>query len=225
MNDQAPPKSGTGCFVRGCLVVLVAGIALAVVVGVGSLYLYRKVIDGFTSTQPVDIQVAAPTEGEFQAAQSALDRVRSAIANNREETIAFSAAALNALVTRDREFSGARKRVRFAMADSVMTLDLSAPVESLRWPRLKDRWFNGTARFTLRFEYDQFMIAPLSIQAAGWRVPEWLLTSDVNSSFSRSFTKSFHDAMRRNPQGAAVWNHIKAIRVQDDKLVITTGRF
>jgi hypothetical protein len=146
------------------------------------------------------------------------------MANNREETIALSAADLNALVARDREFSGARGRVRFAMADSVMTLDLSVPVDFIPLPRLKNRWFNGTARFVLNFEYDQFEIAPTLIQAGGWRVPDWILSSAFASSFSRSFSRSFHEAMQKNLQGAAVWSHIKTLKVEGDKLVITTQR-
>lgn len=218
------PKNGAGCFVRGCLVVVIASIALAVILGVGGALLYQKVLNRFTAAEPVDVQVTAPTPAEYQVARTDFDRLRAAIANNREETIALSAADLNALVARDREFSGARGRVRFTMADSVMTLDLSVPVDSFPLPRLKNRWYNGTARFALNFEYDQFEIAPTLIEAGSWRVSDWILSPAFASSFNRSFSRSFHEAMQKNSQGAAVWSHIKSIKVEGDKLVIATRR-
>jgi hypothetical protein len=110
------------------------------------------------------------------------------------------------------------------MADSAMTLDLSVPMTGIGLPRLQGRWFNGTLRFTLNYEYDQFKIEPTLITANGWRMPDWLLTSSFSSSFSQSFSKSYHQTIEKNPRSSAFWRHIRKIAVDRDKLVVITQR-
>jgi hypothetical protein len=220
MDDSPKPRSG--CFPKGCLIVFLAGIAMAVMIGAGAFYLYGKVLDRFTSVRPADLQIVAPSRDAIQVAGLTLDRFRTALANNREETIEFTSADLNALVSADSDFAGARGKVRFAMADSAMTMDLSAPVDSVPLPRFRGRWFNGTLRFSLDYSYGQFAFGPQLIQTNGGRVPEWVLTSQFGSSFSHSFTKSFNDAVQKNRQGATFWKHIKKITVEGDKLDVTT---
>jgi hypothetical protein len=222
MDDST--KSQNGCFGKGCLVIFLGSIAVAMMVGAGAFYLYGKMLDRFTSTHSVDVQVVALDRNAIQVARLTLDRFRAALANNREETIEFTAADLNALVSADPDFAKARDRVRFVMTDSTMTMDLSVPVDSIPLPRFHDRWFNGTLRFNLDYSYGQFAFRPQLIQTSGGRVPDWLLTSELGSSFSHGFTKSFNEAVQKNRQGATFWKHIKKIAVAADKLVVSTQR-
>jgi hypothetical protein len=222
MDDSPKPRSG--CFPQGCLVVFLASIAMAVMVGAGAFYLYGKALDRFTSVRFADVQVVTPSRDAIQIARLTLDRFRAALASNREETIEFTSADLNALVSAESEFAGARGKVRFAMADSAMTMDLSAPVDSVPLPRFRGRWFNGTLRFSLDYSYGQFAFGPQLIQTSGGRVPHWVLASQFGSSLSHSFTKSFTGAVQKNRQRATFWKHIKKIAVEGDKLVVTTQR-
>ena len=222
MDDSPEPRSG--CFPKGCLIVSLVGIAMAVMVGAGAFYLYGKMLDRFTSVRPAEVQIVTPSRDAIQIARLTLDRFRAALANNREETIEFTSADLNALVSADSDFAGARGKVRFAMADSAMTMDLSTPVDSVPLPRFRGRWFNGTVRFSLDYSYGQFAFGPQLIQTSSGRVPTWLLTTEFGSSFSHSFTKSFNEAVQKNRQGATFWKHIKKITVEGDKLDVTTQR-
>jgi hypothetical protein len=220
MSEQA--KTDTGYFAQGCLAVVLGSLAVALLLCGGGIYFYGRIIERSTSAQPANIILAAPTHGQFETARSALERFRAAIANNREERAEFSATDLNALIAAHPDFAGARGRVRFAVNESAMTLDLSAPLDSVPLPKLKRRWFNGTARFTVNYEFDQFAFGPIALAGGGWRVPDWLLTSEFGASFSRSFSQSFQEAMRKNAQGAAFWRHIRTITVEGDRLVVTT---
>jgi len=228
VNEQPPlpppptQSSGAGCFARGCLIAVVALVVFAVLLGVGGTILYRRAVVHFTAAQAVEVPVAVISNEQYQTARGNLDRLRNAIGANREETIVFGATDLNAIVAHEQEFSGARGRVRFGIADSNMTVDLSVPLESIRLAGFSHRWFNGSVRFSFAYENEQFDFAPLAVQAGTWSVPEWLLTSEFSSSFSRTFSQRFHDEMQAKPQGREVWNHLKSIRLQDDKLVVTT---
>ena len=199
---------------------------MALIVGGGIVFIYDKAIDRFTSGHPVNVQVAGHSHNSLQIAKLTLDRLRAAVAENREETIEFTAADLNALVADHSDFARVRGRVYFGIADSAMTLELNAPLETLPWPRLKGRWFNGTLRFTMDYEYGQFRFGPKLIRSRQWQVPDWFLTSNFGSSFVRGFntgfTKDFNRSMQKDPPSAAFWNHIKSITIDRDKLVVTT---
>jgi hypothetical protein len=225
--DHISPGSETkkggkdGC-ARGCLIIAALGVAIVLVVCGAVVFLCATIIDRFTSPRPINVEVATPSSGEFGIAELELNRLRTALANNREDTIEFSAADLNALLAQDIDFAAARGKVRFGIADSAMTLVFSAPLDSTTLPGFKRRWFNGKLRFTADYQYEQFTFGPIFVESAGWRVPDWLLTEDFTSSFNWRFTKSFHDTVRRKAKDAAFWSHIKRITLEGDKLIVTT---
>ena len=61
-------------------------------------------------------------------------RLRTAIADNKETTVEFTGADLNALFARDPDFEDLRGRVRIEIADSTMTIAVSAPLSSIPLP-------------------------------------------------------------------------------------------
>jgi hypothetical protein len=210
-----------GCFAQGCLAVVIAGFVLVAVGGGGGWYLYNKAINVFTSAQAANIQVEQPSEIAFQAAEGRLNRLRDATSHNRETTIEFTSADLNALIARDPGFAGLRGKGHMTIADSVVTLQLSAPLDSAPFPKLKNRWFNGTARFGFAYTLGQFVFAAKSAEANGHQLPDAFFTS-FTPSFNRSFNDSFQRASREHPQSAAFWKRIKGMTVQNDKLIVVT---
>src|SRR5215212_11401490 len=70
-----PPRSGMGCFAKGCLTVLVLGFFLgAAVIGCGWFF-YKKTFTKLTSTAPSDIRIEAPTPEQLKTAQTSRDRL------------------------------------------------------------------------------------------------------------------------------------------------------
>jgi hypothetical protein len=212
-----------GCFAKGCLTVLIVGfILIAGIIG-GSWYLYVKTIDNLTSPVPADVQIEPPSESQFQTAENSMARLRKAIANNEETTVEFTAANLNALFARDpdvKRMAGPDWK-KIEIADSTMTISLSAPLNSIPLPRMRNRWFNGTARFSFAYESGTFRFDIKSAQAGGHQVPGVFLSSS-SSSFNESMNRSFRDELRTNDRGSEFWNHVKTMSLEGDKLVVTT---
>jgi hypothetical protein len=214
-------KESAGCFLRGCLVVLL-GSAFVALAGAGALfYLYDNVIGQFSAAQPADLSVPAPGHEEYQIARRKLEALRWALSRNLEETIAFTAADLNALVSDHSDFAAARGRVRFGLADSAMDVDLNVPADAVALPRLKGRWFAVRLRTAVEYEYDQFKFSPRSIALGRWHMPAWLLTSAFGSSFSQGFSKNFQQSLQKDSRGAVFWKHVKRISIDGDQLVVT----
>lgn len=205
------PQEGLGCFAKGCITLIVAGlIFLAGIVGC-SWYLYVKTINRLTATTPADVRVEPPSEEQYQAAKSSVTRLRDAIDNNTETTVEFTAGDLNALFARDPDFADWRGRVRIDIADSVMTLAVSAPMRYVRIPGAKKRWFNGTVRFGFTYESGEANLDLKSAEAAGRQVPDVFLSE---------YTFRPHAVLEDSND--EFWSHVKSMSVQGDKLVIST---
>jgi hypothetical protein len=211
-----------GCFAKGCLTVLIVGFLLIACVLGGTWYLYVKTVDNLTSPAPADVQVEPPSESQFQTAENSMTRLREAVANNKETTVEFTAADLNALFARDIAFADWRGRTRIEIADSTMTIALSASLNSIPLPRVKKRWFNGTARFSFTYEAGTFSFDIKSAEAGGHHVPDIFLTESSISSFNDSMNRSFRKELSNNDHGSEFWNHVKRMSLEGDKLVVTT---
>ena len=208
-----------GCFAKGCLTVLILGFIL-LAGGIGTTwYLYVRAIDHLTSPAPADVQIEPPTESQFQAAENTMERLRKAIARNEETTVEFTAADLNALFVRDPDFEDLRGRVRIEIADSTMTVALSAPLSSIPLPKMKRRWFNGTARFSFTYDSGTFSFDVKSAEAGGHHVPDIFLSS---WDFDESMNRSFLNELKSNDHDSEFWDHVKTMRLVGDKLVVTT---
>src|SRR5438270_6101789 len=214
----APRARGMGCLAKGCLMLIVAAVALVIICLCGGWFVLTRFANKFTETQAAIVEVRRPTPTEVEAAETKWEALGTAIRNNQEATVEFTAEDLNALIANDPDFRRARGRVRVAIADSIVSLDLSAPLDSLRWARLQGRWFNGKIRFGMSYVDDNFFFDLKSAEANGRQIPGFFFSSDIKRSFSRSFTQNFHPRRERDD-----WlKHIRTISVQDDKVILTT---
>ena len=216
-----PPRSGMGCFAKGCLTVLVLGFICLAVLGVGGWFFYKKTLSNLTSTSPTDIRVEAPTEAQVKTAEESRTRLEQAIERNQETTVEFTGPELNLLLQRSSDWDFLRGRTRIDIADSTMTVALSAPLDLLPWPGMKGRYFNGTVRFSMTYTSGEFQLEFISAEANGNQFPSSFLTS-FNSSFNDSMNEEFRKEIRKNNRESEFWNHVKSIVLKDDKLIITT---
>jgi len=210
-----------GCFAKGCLTILVLGFLCLAIVGVGGWIFYKKTFNNLTSTAPVDVQVQKPTADQVKTADDSAARLNEAIARNQETTLEFTGPELNYLLQRNSDLDFLRGKTRIDIADSTMTVALSAPLDSLPWPGLKGRYFNGTVRFSMTYASGEFQLEIISAEANGNQFPSSLLSS-FNSSFSDSMNEEFRKELRKNNRESEFWSHVKSVVLKDDKLIITT---
>src|SRR5437764_9214139 len=186
---QTPPPAprGMGCFAKGCLTLIIGGLVLLVVLVGGAIFLANRAVQVFTSTQPVQVRVLPATPAELQVAKAKLDTLRSAAKNHQEATIEFNANEINALIANEPEFRGAAGHARVAIANSIASLAVSAPLDSMHLKRLNGRWFNGHIQFGFSYVDENFNFDIRSAEASGHHFPRPILTSDLMQSFNRRF--------------------------------------
>jgi hypothetical protein len=220
-NDETKPDS-SGCFAKGCVITILAGFTLLILFVGGTWYLYYKAVERFTSPQPVQIAIDPVTDAGYKGAEEMLNRLRAAATDGKKETIEFTATDLNALIARHPNFANPRRQIRISIAQSVMTVDMSVPLNGSRLPHLNGRWLNGIACFSMEYIHEQFNMTPKAFVANGHPLPQAIYSENFVSSFNRSFTRSFIDSLSRNGDAAAFWKNIRSITVRDDKLVVVT---
>jgi hypothetical protein len=216
------PRQGMGCFAKGCLTLLIVGFLFVAALLGGAWYFYNTTVANLTSSAPLDVRIEQPSEAQLQAAESIRARLDEAVARNAETTVEFTSADLNALLARDADFEEFRGRVRVDIADSMMTIALSVPLDSIPLRKLKNRWFNGTARFGFTYSSGEFEVDLESLEAGEHRLPRQFLSGTFMDSFNDGLNEAFADDLRKGTWDSEFWSHVKTISLQGDKLVVTT---
>lgn len=212
-----------GCFAGGCLLILAILAFIVVVGGIGAWFFYGKAVAMFTSPQSANVRIENVSDSELQNAENKLNLLGQATANNEETTVEFSAAELNAMIAREPLFADLNNRARVAIADSLMTVEMSVPLDQTKLRKLRGRWFNGTARFGFTFNDDAFAFELKSGEANGQALPQEFFIGFM-PTFNRSFNEGFKNEVAKNDQAANFWRHIKTIAIDRDKLVVSTKR-
>ena len=208
-----------GCFAKGCLTILILGfICLAGVIGTGWYVFHKLATNNLISDSPISVPLEQPSEAQYQAAESSLTKLKTAASEHREETVYFSAGDLNALLARDPDFRDLEGHARIDIANSAVTVTLSAPLNGFVWSSKKRRWFNGIVRFTGRYEDGEFDINVDSARGGEYDVPDYIL-SHMNRNISQLMTENADDWRR---ELGVDLRHVKRISIEGDKLVVTT---
>jgi hypothetical protein len=205
-----------GCF----SMFLTAFVGLILLVG-GCWWFALKTIDRFTSPEPVAIKMEAPSDEQFASANQKLTTVREASRSHQATTVEFTAADLNALIARHPDYNDLRGKFHVAIADSLFTLQMSLSLADFPVRKLQDRWVNGSARFGLVYNNDDFNFSLRSLTANGEEIPLAFLDT-LASLFSKGFNEDWDRSHRERRSSDEFWEDIKTMAVLDDKLVVTT---
>ena len=190
----------------------------------GTWYLYGRMVDAITAPQPTTVQLEEPNEAQFTAANEKLRRLEDAAAAQETVTVEFTAAELNALIARHPDYTDLRGKVRVEIADSIATLDLSVPLSGVPLPRIRQRWFTGSASFGLVYDNGDFTFSPQSIIANDYELAEDLfrdLTPTFNNYFNQEWDSPSRSSRKRGDR-VDIWPQIRSLVVDDDRVVVTT---
>jgi hypothetical protein len=155
---EPPPKRGTGCFGKSCLILIVFAILL-VVVGVGGTYWGLRHV--YLSDKPAPIpetsassETAAATPGETSVTapskksaevRKRFDTMKKAARAHEQTEVELTAADINALIAANRKSRGTAS---VGINDTVLQAQFSIPLERLDVPfrsafGLSDRYLNA----------------------------------------------------------------------------------
>ena len=156
---EPTPKRGTGCFAKGCLILIASGILL-VVVGVGGTYWSLRHVylsdkpapipetsassETGTAT-PDEISVATPSKKSAEVRER-FNTMKKAARAHKQTEVELTAADINALIAANRKSSGTAS---VGISDTALQAQFSIPLERLDVPfrsafGLNDRYLNAS---------------------------------------------------------------------------------
>jgi hypothetical protein len=221
----APPKKGgMGCLGCGCLVLALLAILFVGLVAGGAYLGYTKVV-GLTSTTPADIPSFEGGDDLYQAAKQKVADFDHDVKNHQAATIQLSADELNALIAHAPDVTQNNLHLFVTLTDNECRLQASLPTDGLSHGIIKGRYFNFDASFEVHFDPGTRNVN-LTFDALQFGDKVLLGEDASNQSFMRSFApafnQSFNNAIRQNPDGAALLDQAKSIEIQNGQLVIET---
>ena len=226
-NQQPQYTSRTGvggggcCCGMGCLgIFAVMAVAVALLLA-GMWWMYAKSVDALTADAPIAVTMEAPSDEQVAAATQKVEQLRTAALTKQVMTMEFTAPELNALIARHPYFSDFRGKARVAIANSELTLDLSVPLRDIPLPRVRSRWFNGSVRFALAYDEDQFTLGVRELSANDQNIDLSYLQT-MADDINRRFNESFDSKQRENTHSHEFWENVRSMEVRGDKLIITT---
>ncbi|CAN5196389.1 hypothetical protein BH20VER2_BH20VER2_12140 [soil metagenome] len=199
---------------------IIALVFFALVLG-GTWYLYGRVVNAVTSPTPITVQLEEPNEAQFTAANQKLRQIEAAAAAKEAVTVEFTADDLNALIARHPDYTDLRGKVRVAIADSIATLELSVPLRKVPLPRVKHRWFTGSASFGLTYDESGFTFSPRSIIANNYSIADDFFQG-LAPTFNNYFNQEWDRSDRSETPHGDLWPQVRSVIVRDDKVVVTT---
>jgi len=210
--DVEAPVKKRGCFFYGCITAIVLAVVGALVIGLGTYfgarYLINKAMpytdDAPTPLPPVEMAEAdrASVRERFQAFRSAIDT------DTPTEPLVLTADEINALIEENEEMKG---RVHVDLEGDKIRGQVSIPLDAV--PGFKGRYLNGVGVLKVGLFNGVLVVTADSLEVKGKPVPEEFMTSLRQRNLAESAT--------RDPDNAEQIRKLESVEVKDGKLIIT----
>ena len=216
-----PPSPGTGTPrspVKGCLIVagmtaLAVALIVAIVVGV-IFWKVRRLRDEFSDTELRAVPIAEANADTARRLSRTFEQLQRAVKEGRSEQFTFTDLQLNQIVSTVPAVREARGRARFAIVDNHLTVDAGIPLDQI--PGFQGRYLNGEFTLDMRLENGVLNLRVLEAAVRGQPLPPAIMEHLRQQNLA--------DLAMQNPEFRAQISGLKALRIENGKLVVETGR-
>jgi hypothetical protein len=104
--EPPPPQRGTGCFGKGCLILVVFVLVLAAAFAGGTFLAVRYLRTSYFVTAPAELPASNATDQEREMARAKWYEFKRATRAHTAARVEFTADELNALISAERELRG-----------------------------------------------------------------------------------------------------------------------
>jgi hypothetical protein len=138
---EPPPQKGTGCFAKGCLILIAFFIFLALAFLGGTFFAVRYLRSTYFPIAQVQLPANTATEDEQQSARTKWYSFERDARAHAPARIEMTADELNALIASEPKLRG---KARVSIDNNVARLQVSIPLDEVRW--LKGHYINAECK-------------------------------------------------------------------------------
>lgn len=207
-NQVQPKKSGCGCWVMGCLGVMLLGFVSTAVMAFLAYRYADSQLQKFTSATPVVLPTVEFDEAELEELESRIENFQQQVNVGQENAeIVLSAEEINALINKNPDTKG---RVFIKTDNDVLTCDVSIPLTQV--PLARDRFLNGSATLDVRTENGELHIHLLDVIANGEKIPEEIV---------RELRKeNLVDRMKEDKDMKDLLDRVEEMRIENGNIIL-----
>ena len=203
-----PKKSGCGCWLVGCLVIV---LLLLILIAVSGFFAYRysmEQIQKYTAETPVVLPEVVYTEDEMQRLNDRMESFKTDV-NVGQETaeIELSAEDINALISQSKDAKGI---VFVRTENDKLTCDVSIPLDGV--PLANGRFLNGSATLDARMKDGKLFVGIEDVEVKGEKLPEVF----VQSLQDQNLVESLDD----NPDLEDLVDRVEDFRIENGKVYL-----
>ena len=211
-----------GCFFYGCVGSLITMLLAIIIVAGGGYYVYNRfgqIIDEqvlpLTDEQPKVLPASGATREDYQTAEEKLSVFSNLVDNNRPATLVLTAREINAMIENHPDLLKLRGLVVVNLSGNEIGGEVVFPLNSLPVERLRNRYLNGSAKFSVTTgAAGQVELRLRSFEVKG-KTPPREIMDQLSSA-------NLLEEARRNPKALKVLARLKSATVAKDQLVIET---
>ncbi len=220
---QAPPasgkKSGLGC-VMGCLIALIACVALIIVAVVGVKNYVSGMVEKYTSVQSVPVEAPQASPEAIAAASAKYDAFQAGLKEGGTPVpLALTAEEINLLLFNHPQFAQSSGMLRVDIADDKLRSQVSVDFDSLPLPEgffkktLGGKFFNGEVGVSLGMVAGRPAIYIEDLAVNGAPVP---------APFMEGFrSQNLLDEMKKNdPSATTFFDKLEDMKIENGQLIL-----
>ena len=221
-SDSGPARpDGRGCLYYGCLAAAVAAV-VGVILIAAAVYWGKKSFDGFVNEVAVPFSEQEPlrfaplsvTPEEYGAVRRRVEAFIEAVKKNEPAELELSAPDINALISREDKLKEVRDYLRIAITEDKISGEISLPLGLFPIERLRDRYLNASALFSLEKKPgDVLMLRLQELRVKGKPLPEDLMT--------RLRTQNLSTYLYDRPEHAEFLKKLSRVEVREGKVILS----
>lgn len=198
---------------RGGVAVLVLcltiGAAIALV-----LFKARQLRERFTAAAPIEIPLETVPRSQARRLARKYAEIKQGLQSGKGVTVALSDREINQMIARAPELEALRKRVHVTITGDRLSATVSMPLPDIAG--LRGRYLNGDVEFDIQCRNGIIEIHPKKVTVRGRELPARFMKRLRRENLARDLYKK--------PQNAKRVKYIESVRVENGKLVLTTGK-
>ena len=205
---QPPPKSGCGCWVWGCLTVVLLGIIGASVAGFFGYRFLNTQVAKFTSETPQELPVVQYEPEAMAALEKRFEGFKTNLKDGGQvDDLVLTAEDINAMISNNEDLKG---KVFVKIEDGQIKGDISFPLDNV--PLAGGRFLNASAAFDVSMENGVLIVTLADAEVKGEKLPAQFL----DAMRSENWAKNLYD----DAETAKQFRRIESVVVEDGKVVL-----
>jgi hypothetical protein len=208
-----PPRKEHGCFFYGCIAASVLAILLLIALVVGGYLFYQgmlKIINQYTSPTPVELPKVEMPQEDREALHKRFDAFKEAVDKGEDTApLVLSGDELNVLLADNAAVAG---KVYFIIEGDKLKGQVSLPLDALRLPGVKGRYFNGKATFLASLTEGHLIVMVDSAEVNGQPISDQVMAGLRNKNLAEDVAK--------DPDNAKLLSKLESLEIKDGKITI-----